>query len=52
MACRILVPQLGIEPGSPAVEAWNPNHWTAREFPKEPKFLILAEFSLKILKFN
>ena len=29
----ILVPQLGIEPGPPAVEAWNPNHWTAREFP-------------------
>ena len=49
MACRILVPQLGIEPRSQAVEAWNPNHWTAREFPKECKFLIPAVFSLKFL---
>ena len=32
-ACRILVPWLGIEPGSLAVRAWSPNHWTAREFP-------------------
>ena len=28
----ILVPQPGIEPGPPAVEAQSPNHWTAREF--------------------
>ena len=33
-ACGILVPQLGIEAGPLAVKAWNPNHWTAREFPK------------------
>ena len=33
MAFRILVPQPGIEPGSPAGEAWSPNHWTPREFP-------------------
>ena len=26
-------PQPGIEPVPPAVEAWSPNHWTAREFP-------------------
>ena len=32
-ACRILVPQPGIEPGLPAVEARSPHHWTAREFP-------------------
>ena len=33
LACRILVPRLcGIEPVPPAVEAWNPNHWTARLF--------------------
>ena len=33
MACGILVPQPGIEPVPPVVEAWSPNHWTAREFP-------------------
>ena len=33
MACQILVPQPGIEPVSPAVETWSPNHWTTREFP-------------------
>ena len=36
MACRILVPQPGIEPVPPAVEAQSPNHWAAREFPSEP----------------
>ena len=33
-ACGILVPQPGIEPAPPAVEAWNLNHGTAREVPK------------------
>ena len=33
MACRILVPRPGIEPGPLAVDAWSPNHWVAREFP-------------------
>ena len=28
-----LVPQPEIKPIPPAVEAQNPNHWTAREFP-------------------
>ena len=32
-ACGILVPRPGVEPRSPAVEAWSANHWTAREFP-------------------
>ena len=32
-ACGILVPQPGIEPGPPALEAWSLNHWTAREVP-------------------
>ena len=32
-ACEILVPQPGIEPLPPAVEAQSPNHWTAREVP-------------------
>ena len=31
MACRTLVPQPGIEPTSPAVEAQSPNHWTTRD---------------------
>ena len=34
MAYRILVPQSGIEPRSPAEETQSPNHWIAREFPK------------------
>ena len=34
-ACRILVPQPGIEPIPFAVEAQSPNLWTAREFPEK-----------------
>ena len=30
-ACRILVPQQGIQPVPLAVEAWSLNHWTTRE---------------------
>ena len=33
VARGILVPQPGIEPVSPAVEAESPNHWTTREVP-------------------
>ena len=33
LACGILVPQPGTEPGPSAVEAWSPTHWSAREFP-------------------
>ena len=33
LACEILGPQTGIEPGPWAVRARSPNHWTAREFP-------------------
>ena len=32
--CRILIPQPEIKPVIPAVEAWSPNHWTAREVPR------------------
>ena len=32
-ACGIFVPQPGIEPMSPALEAQSLNHWTAREVP-------------------
>ena len=35
-ACGISVPQPGIEPVPPTVEAWRPNHWTAREVPPAP----------------
>ena len=32
-ACGILVPQPGVEPMPPKVEAWSLSHWTAREVP-------------------
>ena len=32
-ACVILVPQSGMKPKTPALEAQNLNHWTAREVP-------------------
>ena len=32
-ACGILLPQPGVEPPSPAVEARSLNHWTAGEVP-------------------
>ena len=33
MAYRILVPQPGIEPATPAVEIKNRNQWASREVP-------------------
>ena len=33
-ACGILVPGPGMEPTSPALEAWSLNHWATREVPK------------------
>ena len=33
MACRILVPQPGTEPGLSTVKSQGPNHWTAGELP-------------------
>ena len=33
VAYGTLVPQAGIEPASPAVEVWSPNHWSDREVP-------------------
>ena len=32
MACRILVPWPGIEPGPLAVKVGNPNRWATRDF--------------------
>ena len=33
VACRILVPQPGTEPVSPASEVWSLNHWTTSQVP-------------------
>ena len=33
MACRILVPQPGIEPAPLALEAQGLEHWTTKEVP-------------------
>ena len=41
VACGILVLQPGMEPGSPAVEIWSPNHRTAREFPAHLYFWVI-----------
>ena len=38
-ACRILLPQPGIEPALPSLEAWGLNHWTARKVPCHPLIL-------------
>ena len=46
-ACRILVPQPQIEPLPPELEAWNLNHWKAREFP--PLLIFKTSFFLSIL---
>ena len=35
MACGILVPQPGIEPAPPAVEARSLNRWTMKEVPDQ-----------------
>ena len=35
MACGILVPQPGMEPVPPALEAWSLIHWTSREVLRE-----------------
>ena len=48
MTCRILVPWSATKSMPPAMETWNPNHWTTREFPQET-FLDknLCNFSLE-----
>ena len=38
MACGILVPQPGIKPMAPAMEAWSPDHWATREVPSLDSF--------------
>ena len=44
VACRILVPPPGTEPVSPAVEAWNLNHWTT---VKVPGYCHILEIALR-----
>ena len=41
VTCGILVPQPGIEPVLPAVEAWSPNHWTTREVHHSPALILV-----------
>ena len=41
IACRVLVPQPGIEPTPLAVEVKNLNHWTSREVPNS---ILIQEF--------
>ena len=53
MTCRTLVPQPGIKPMRPAVEAWSPGHWTAREFPSTYCFdycIFVVGFEIKKYK--
>ena len=39
-ACGILASPPGIEPEPPALEAWSPNHWAAREVPCRDPFML------------
>ena len=43
-ACRILVPQAGIKPAPPVLEARRLNHWTAREVPRKNALISTASF--------
>ena len=51
VACGILVPPPGTEPAPPAVEAWNPNHWTTKEVPVTCTIIDLRVF-FKITHLN
>ena len=31
-----------MEPVSPKLEAWNPNHWTTREFPRDRIIILIS----------
>ena len=50
VACRILVPQPGIEPVSPALEARSLNHWTAREVPDWHSLILMISVSLLLAR--
>ena len=42
VACRILVPQPGIEPVPPVVEVQSLNHWTAKEVPEDDFYVCVC----------
>ena len=44
VACGILFPRSGIEPGPLAVKALNPNHWTPQGIPEGKHFLIINKY--------
>ena len=44
--CGILIPQPGIEPVPPAVEAWSSNHWTSGEFSTYAFFFFQFMFQM------
>ena len=48
-ACGILVPQPGVEPMPPAVEAWSLSHWTTREVPGVLLSISKIKFSVYFL---
>ena len=48
-ACWILVPHPEIEPGTTAVKAPSPNHWTAKEFPIEDLLDTLSQIWFSLL---
>ena len=53
--CGILVPQLGIKPEPPALEAWSLNHWITREvtaFSSWPLLTLKQTFYLFSLEAN
>ena len=47
VACEILVPQPGMEPTPPAVEARSLNNWTAREVLTLESIYICRLYSIK-----
>ena len=49
VACRILVPQPGMEPVPPALGDWSLNHWTSREVPP---FLLATVVNKEGLSFS
>ena len=45
LACGILFPWPGIEPGPLAVKAWSPNHWVAWKILTSPYFCLCTAFT-------
>ena len=31
-----------MKPGSPELEAWSPNHWTTRDFPRDRIIILIS----------